>query len=729
MVVAVGCADAPSHDSATPNGASTLMYRASALDLGGSPYAPNAGLRVDCPAPGEHGEELPCELTAYTPEVLSSATVPGDGLPSENTRDAVASAAAWEARTREVLALAAERCAASDDGSHVDEDGWPIDPIELTVRLTEQPFDFLRFRAARETQDETGFEAVKAERVAQLAPTQGALEEGVRGLGGHVIGRLRLVNAVRVMVPVCHAAAVASLPDVVGVDTGGEGDQTPLSADGQERRWAVGLPSGDYADVNGGQGSWRSPTARVRFGVIEADNSLNTSHFSFRDGTGTSTRIVDTDRCTFWFPSFRCINSATTTTSTHGTAVTHLLLGDLTDGQDAAITSSTERQKRSGIAREGEAHYYSAASKFAAATAIDEATLEDGIDIINLSLAPSGAAHCTLASHETMKEEIEAATTAGVLVVAAAGNFGLEEGCDDDMPSPYDSSCTVSSYAFYPDSLAVGGTNTVASLSSLDSVSRHVCSSNGTKSVTLAGGRSSAAFPIDLVTNFSHDLVATNGTSGYGGALGTSMSAPVLAGLAGLVADWAHDRGGLGALGGDPYVIRTFLSWMGDGRGVFLGVPIEMPRQFDASFGLGNVRFADVDALGSGAGFDLKRTTLANGSVMEWWVGSSSPRSTTVDGWKFVALIDRNSYDGAPDLKIELIDFCPSGGGTTVIQTAERHALKYRMRMSEPMMPTHFWGRCLKVRVTVEHASAPFLFYAADGFYNQSRLFHDATVF
>lgn len=665
-----------------------------------------------------------CQTHVREVQTLRPGVTPDDWDPFENTRMQNERRAEFREQTEEVVASLDARCAETSEGWDVDEDGWPIDEARVTVFLEEEPFDFYRLRGSRNRRGAESLEALKEERTNQLAPSQEAIVAAIEALGGTVIGRLRLVNAIHAAVPTCSVRELASLPTVVGLNLVEPNGEKPTGVDGRGRRWGVGLPSGNYLGLNGGQGSWRSSSDRVRFGVIET-TSLNTSHLSFRDGIGSGSRIVDTDRCAYWFPTYyRCINSATTTAGTHGTGVTHAIIGDLTQGQDPQIGDTTERQIRSGIAREAEVHYYSSADQFATSVAIDEATLDNGIDIINLSLNPSGLVHCTMSSHNTVREEIEAATSAGILVVVSAGNSADPQCFTQSPPSGYDTACTVGDYAYYPDSLAVGGSNDAASLTALESVSRNLCSGQGGKSVTLNGGRTVTTRPIDLITNFTHDMLAFSGTDGYVTWQGNSFSTPTVAGLAALFVDWAHDRGGWGGLEEDPYAIRTALSWMGDGREDFFG-PAELVTTVGPAFGFGNIRFANLDLLGVGGGFALRRINMQPGSDHEWPVGSTA---TAIQGWKMVALVDRNSYSGAPDLRVELIDKCPPGGGETVILTADRGALKYRLRMSSGMMATHFRGRCLFVRVTVDHASGPFLFYGADGFYTVPRINHDASV-
>ena len=216
--------------------------------------------------------------------------------------------------------------------------------LAVTVYLEEEPFDFRRLRSPRGKSGKSdAFKAVVKERRAQLRPSQDQVHHLITKAGGFVGARRILANILEARIPAKALAAIVGNALVVGVEIVGE---TKSNADGVERRLALGLPAARISglpgipDLTGMEGSTRSGGSEVLFGVIEANNSLNDSHVSFLDSPGGLSRIVETDRCidrtpllleVFTLgtqPAIRtCAQSATTTNSTHGTAVTSVLLG------------------------------------------------------------------------------------------------------------------------------------------------------------------------------------------------------------------------------------------------------------------------------------------------------------------------------------------------------------------------------------------------------------------
>jgi hypothetical protein len=593
------------------------------------------------------------------------------------------------------------------------------DPALFNLYLDDPYFDYARLRHARASDDRMAqLASLRAEREAQIHPLYHQVAAEVTRFGGTAVGGMLTTAAITVRIPECRIREVAALPEVLGVERSGQSPRP--SVDGIERRAAMGMGLTGPAGINGENGGDGGTANVVRYGVIEADNSVNRSHVSFRDTSSGVHRITDTDRCAFWFPSNRCINSATTSSSTHGTSVTSVLLGDLFDGQDSAFGSDSwgmiGRGQRTGIVQEAEAHYYSVKFNDHVATAIDEATFDNDIDIINLSTSLGGGSSswCNNSESHGTRAAIRAAENAGVLVVVAAGNNGDA------------TACTVVRMATYPDSMAIGATNEAASLSDMNTVGRRATSSNGWFNSTLDGGVVALGAPIDLTTNGSNiELVAGAGSAGYTNAGGgTSLAAPQVAGAAGLTYDWIYGRGGLNGLESYPYSIRALLLTMGDGR----NSSGTHTYTVDDDFGYGNLRWVDLDTeIGSGGGWGIRRLVLDDGDVAQWPIGSSGPESSSVRGWKFAAIIAANQYGGSPDMLYELVDTCPSGGGEVVVRSSNsRHPLKARLRMRGSEMTSMFHGRCLNVRVTVESASSSFPLYAVDYYYTNTRVNHDA---
>lgn len=590
--------------------------------------------------------------------------------------------------------------------------------VQVSIMLIEQPFDFTRYRDAGS--DRKLVNALNNERIAQIVPVQERVGRRLESVNGNYMGGGFLSNTIYAELPVCALDIVAQWEEVITIEQVGE--DKPM-ADGRQRRVALGLPvelpgppASGLAGLDASQGGRRGGATRVRFGVIEADNPLNTSHLAFRNGVGSTTRIVDTDRCTFWFPSIRCINSATTTGDSHGTRVTGVLLGDLSDGQDPMITNALERVRRSGIAPEGEVHYYSSKGRPGTAAALDEAVRENGIDIVNMSMGPDGKGYCKNDSLNNVRERIEAATDAGVLVVVSAGNEGEVTGCN------------VNNYGTFPDSFTIGGTSKSYSLNALNTNYRASGSSWGTFDTTLYGGRKVNARLVDVMTNYWHNTMATSGLDGYESSperRGTSYSAPSIAGLAGLLHHWVERRGtALGGLQNDPYAYRALLSVMADGRTHSSG---QYSYSIDSSMGFGNVRFVDLDNdLGNVGGWAIRRVTMNPGAMYEWSVGSSAAESPLLNGFKFAALIDHNRYGNGPDVTFQLIDKCPTGGGQSVIMTAAPYPLKARMRVLSSNLDSQFRNRCIWVRATVNHAGGPVRAYMAHMYYSNARIYHDA---
>ena len=581
--------------------------------------------------------------------------------------------------------------------------------MNVVLHLEEQEFDFTRLRNLRGDKDKRNFKSVISERRAQLSVGQERVKKQISALGGKVNSQMFLSNVMVVSVPAESVETLSKIQSVVAVEEDG---RTKPDADGIERRNAMGIPSGGMSGLNGGQGSTESNGNEVLFGVIESNNALNTSHVSFLDWTGGPSNILDTDTCS----SSSCSGSSTTTANTHGTNVTSVILGSIEQGQNSSITDTNSRRRRSGIAIEGHANYYNDGGFLSGVAEAIETSVADGVDVINMSLSPNGN-YCSNESLSGIQSAARAANDAGVMMIVSAGNDA------DDLPA---GTCTVNSIGALPDTITVGATNDVSNLSSMNSVALAGYSGRGTVNISLDGGRTVSSRMVDLIVTGDVDLVAGSGSIGSANNTGTSFSAPQVAGVAGLLKDWANDRGGLNSMETDPYALRTLLAVMGDGVSSVSGGGSGYGYTVSDHSGFGHLRFVNLDTeLGSGGAWGLHRRYLSEGSVFEWSVGSSGAESSSVLGWKFAATWDWNSYGGSPDIRFDLVDKCPSGGGETIIRTAARHPLKARIRLRGSEMASKFHGRCMYMRATVEDSSGTVPLYAADYYYTSARSNHD----
>lgn len=624
-----------------------------------------------------------------------------------------------EMRRGEMPAINDATSRALQEADRLVAEGYSDQMLQVTVYMDELPFDFSQVRHLRGNANRQAYRALLGQRKTQLDSPRAAVGAIVNQLGGHFAGGPRLSSVAFAMVPASAVEALVRTYPVVGVEIDG---RAASGADGIERRLALGLPAAGLSGINGEEGGLWSSYSQVLYGVLEADSSLNTGHLGFLDYPGISTsNIVDTDRCSWWlFEGTACINSATTSGSSHGTVVTGVLMANLAQGQDPDL-STTEGRRRSGIAPEAKVHFYSFDFNSALAVGIDEA-IWDGIDVINMSVFPIGG-YCDNASYSGVREEVQFATALGTLVVTIAGNEA------DDLPS---GTCSVAGYGSFPDTLTVGATDDVTDLASLDTVDIADYSGRGSTTTTLAGGRSVSTRMVDLLATGHADLVLGSGSDGYmNGWEGTSFAAPQVAGATGLLLDWVEGRGGLfdiygnGDMERDPYALRVLLSVMGDGVSSTSGGYSDAYSLRSYS-GFGHLRFVDLDnEIGSGGAWGLHRYWMSEGQVIEWSVGSYGPESTSVNGWKMAALWDIDYYQDSPDIKFELVDKCPAGGGEQVIRTASRYPGKARMRMHASELSSKFYGKCLYVRATAEHVNGSTRVYAADYFYTNARNQHD----
>jgi hypothetical protein len=124
-----------------------------------------------------------------------------------------------------------------------------------------------------------------------------------------------------------------------------------------------------------------------------------------------------------------------------------------------------------------------------------------------------------------------------------------------------------------------------------------------------------------------------------------------------------------------------------------------------------------------------------------WWVGAytaaqsdiyeiplgadTGAEPSNINGWKFAALMDVNSFGSAPRVVFELIAQCYPGGGRSVLATSQDATHKARLRLRGSDMASMYRGRCMWVRARVASASGSFPMRVMEYSHLNTRLYRD----
>lgn len=401
--------------------------------------------------------------------------------------------------------------------------------------------------------DREGAMAARTELLDVYAQT---LVADLEALGGEVVRRQPSTGWLFVRVPWSGLQRLVDHADVSRIARS-DGEMKLLWNLGAGRQ--AGRLDADRFWANGITGSEPNPArhsvGRISVGVI--DNGIEDEACAFFDGancTGAS-RIHARYKC----DAGGCTKLASGSNfdhddeDDHGTMVASVILGDYTDDQacghpydDLAVVGMCHlagwERDRTGMAPEAALAFFAITDetplmvKPQVSAAIDAAIAEN-VDIINLSVGFDDD-RCDPVTHLSLEEAAENAYDDGVLVVAAAGNWG----------GTANVGCTIVSPADLIKTLAVNGFN--AGLAGCESNYHSECrlvhngsSRGGVDAVVNGVTIREALSGIDIVapTNILRTTDAA-GSSGFGGIQtvtsdGSSTAAPHVSGLAALVKD------------------------------------------------------------------------------------------------------------------------------------------------------------------------------------------------
>jgi hypothetical protein len=476
-----------------------------------------------------------------------------------------------------------------------------------------------------------------------------------------------------------------SMPWVVDVTIDG-GEARVLEAyDGTALRSTTNADDFIANGWDAGTGSRTATTVPIYIAIIEPFGEpagLNTlpAHVGYKDSASGSSRVVRRLLCTN--TDCTALNSLSDNPShaTHANHVTSTALGSIEQAQDPNVTSSSERLRRSGFAKEAEVILLSLNSSSTGDTLARalESAINEGVDVINMSLGmvdPSGlVVPCDPSFNPAGTNTlIQTATAFGILIVAASGNSSSTQ-------------CTVAHPAIRSEVVSVGGLETDqfgAGVPAYGSTIMQSTSSRGSVPIAVNGNTSRRTAGIGLSAAGVRKL-AFERTNQYSGNIsGTSFAAPAVAGAAALWRDFFVDQNltnGFGVQPASARMLKVNLLAMADGYdGNSAGA--ESNTGMSSRSGAGRL---SLDFPGS------PRQTSA-GSVFAWQMGQVTISSTTTTTiipippgarWLKAAIMwtESGNYSNSADITFALRDVCGTGADLFVYDST--FSFEKRLRSS-----------------------------------------------
>ena len=665
FALAFGCA--PADDEAADDPTEAEAEARAEVEAGGP--TPQAFV-----APGGRGEEVEVDESGA---VVTRAPRPASVTPVDPEELA-------ERQRESATFLAAAPIVDITDRTLDDMASRPAtEAVRLLVSVDAPGFDFTRLRDTNEATRSASLEARKADVAAAQAPVEAALV----GLGAHVSGRRWISTHLVVEATAGDVEEIASLPGVTKVVEDAAGQQSGWYDGNDVRREMLveDLLDSGYDGLFGAHVGGK----RIKLGIVEADpgvqdNWPDPDHVGWRSyGGSTWSRLQFMQSCNF----NGCTSSSGGDGDTHGSAVMWAAGGDITDDQDPYYTYNTSQERRSGVAEEAKLYYYNGGGFCSGYESAIESMVSINMDVINMSLSiPNG--QCDPA-FDCMTDAIEAAQAAGTLVVAAAGNDGYWGGCTVEYP------------ALLPQVLAVGATQSNDNVDYDDQFLmdrwfgfNHVGSARGPVPFNLAVSGSNNTAGVDLVAPgiWRRHFTDANNYSAQE-MTGTSMAAPLVAGIAADMRDMFHSLGSSAGVEAETLFVNMLL--LGDN---FEMAPVGDRRTQVSDYtgyGRAKVHFPSSASLEGPWGWGWRAEHLDAGETKTWTVGGSGPESYSVEELKWAVTWFDHLLD-ASDVVIRIYDTCPPGGGA--VQVA--YDVSYNLRKTIHLLGDEIGGRCLEMRAT-----------------------------
>ncbi len=507
---------------------------------------------------------------------------------------------------------------------------------------------------------------LRTARRTEVAQRQEPLLGAVAARGGEVTSRSDRRNCVTARVPKAAVGDLAADPevrDIVVADPRPEADEAGAPSDGQSGQDGTQL-SQYWLDGEAGETPTTKPSGFSDITVAVVDRGFQDKHNVLRDWAGENNDALSRVKGRYLClgGSHGCVmgdancedrddlpwDAGPANAPDHGTVVTSILVGDLTDDQeDPAIIPVNEQHSYSGYASEAGLVFLQPDQRCSnIRKAIDKAadlqvdvlhetaTHEDNVVCGERTMKDVGDCQCRGGSG-WLRAHVNDAFKDGVFVVVPAGNNG------DSVPGCCE--CTLQSPADAVGAFTVGGTSTGgcnADHNDIRNAGIYGNSSVGGGEI----GRPWRRSVVDVVAPACRDHVAVCSGAGCGtneystvNRWGTCFAAPTVSAAAidfkdnwiedGSPATWlddAHNFKVLMLLHGDR--------WDGAGR---------RTHGFDDRWGGGRLKMRELDWRGMDSPWWFRAgwTTLDDGEVFSRWVTSDqspAPLPEEVDALKVV---------------------------------------------------------------------------------------------
>lgn len=609
----------------------------------------------------------------------------------------------------------------------------PDETIVLHVVLPDDGFDFTTLSVVS---DKAQSDLLIKDRKDSLVPLQEFAEAVVEDLGGIVHRRTWLVSGLIIEIPA--SAAKALLDDPLFVDLSPADGETELEGEPNQGWGGLDITNGTlsedlfqlgYDGETGGRTS--SPNDNIKIGISDVShdetypNYLNCNHVGWDDyymQNNPPSRLKKAEICN----SSSCYGSACDdgTHNNHATRVAWAATGSIEQGQDGEEEPgdgswpgyrTDEQRRRSGVVREADLYFYFASGGCAKVTALEQA-VEDGVDVFNMSWTVDAGHVCDMSWDScNFNAALESAADAGVILVKSAGN----------KPANADNGyCSVTWPSMRSSVLSVNGLGSKFEGTPYDDLERITWTSTGQTSIQVTGGATRNLTLVDIMAPGAINWYFTTGTDNYGNNSfwGTSYAAPIISGIAGLTREWMNDIG-WGWVAANARLVLTNLMVMGDGYAGLLGSPSGEYRQTVSKWsGYGRMRahMNSSSSLGSGTGWRTGYHWLSTGGV-HYYRFPNNPQSTNINGVKVAVAWYDADFQGVGDLKVEIVDRCPPGGGEVPIKAAvSNQTMRKRVQLWED---GNIHNRCLYLRIEALNANAE-MYYFAMYTYSNSGVLH-----